>query len=281
MPMKRFFNYIKIFLKGIGQNNIPAHAAACAFYMFLSLVPFFGLLVSVLPYTGLSQETLVDFLSRYIPEALENLIITVTDDIYFASGAVLPVTIAITIWLASRSFFALIRGVEEISGSKNYSSFLKRSLIACLDTIGLVIAMLFVLAMLVFGKQIVEFIRTGMPLISPVIAFLIKFRFLFVILILSGVFSLIYRWVPGMKLGFGSLFPGAVAAAACWLLFSWLFSLFLNYGGGYSIYGSLAAIVICLMWMYWCMYIILLGAHLNIFIFALKTDRLNGEFADM
>lgn len=278
--MKKFKNYIKIFFDGIIQNNIPAHAAACAFYMFVSLVPFFGLLVSILPYTGLSQETLVGFLSRYIPNALEDLIISITDDIYFASGAVLPVTIAITIWLSSRSFFALIRGVEEISGSKNYSTFIKRSIIACLDTIGLIIAMVLVLAMLVFGKQIVEYIRTDVPFISPVIAFLIKFRFIFVILILSGVFSLIYRWVPGMKLGFGSLFPGAVAAAACWLLFSWLFSLFLNYGGGYSIYGSLAAIVICLMWMYWCMYIILLGAHLNVFLYALKTDRLNGESID-
>lgn len=278
--MKKLLNYIKIFFNGITQNNIPAHAAACAFYMFVSLVPFFGLLVSILPYTGLSQETLVGFLSRYIPHALEDLIISITDDIYFASGAVLPVTIAITIWLSSRSFFALIRGVEEISGSKNYSTFIKRSIIACLDTIGLIIAMVLVLAMLVFSKQIVEYIRTDVPFISPVIAFLIKFRFIFVILILSGVFSLIYRWVPGMKLGFGSLFPGAVAAASCWLLFSWLFSLFLNYGGGYSIYGSLAAIVICLMWMYWCMYIILLGAHLNVFLYALKTDRLNGETFD-
>lgn len=278
--MKKLFNYIKIFFDGIVQNNIPAHAAACAFYMFLSLVPFFGLLVSVLPYTGLSQDTLVSILSRYIPEALENLIINVTDDIYFASGAVLPIAVIITIWLASRSFFSLIRGVEEISGSKNYSSFLMRTFIACVYTIGLVVTMLLVLAMLVFGKQIIEYIRNGIPIISPVIAFLIKFRFVFVILILSGVFSLIYRWVPGMKLGFGSLFPGAVAAAACWLLFSWLFSLFINYGGGYSIYGSLAAIVISLMWMYWCMYIILLGAYLNIFIYALKTDKLNGEHYD-
>lgn len=278
--MKRLVNYTKIFFDGIVQNNIPAHAAACAFYMFVSLVPFFGLLVSILPYTGLSQQTLVDFVSQYIPNALEQLIVSITDDIYFASGAVLPVTIAITIWLSSRSFFALIRGVEEISGSKNYSNFFKRSFIACLDTIGLIIAMVLVLAMLVFGKQIVDYIRNGVPFISPVIAFLIKFRFIFVILILSGVFSLIYRCVPGMKLGFGSLFPGALAAAVCWLLFSWLFSLFLTYGGGYSIYGSLAAIVICMMWMFWCMYIILLGAHLNVFLYAVKTDKLNGEFFD-
>lgn len=275
--MKKFWNKISIFFDGVIQSNIPAHAASCAFYMFLSLVPFFGLLVSVLPFTGLQQSTLVHFLSRYIPAALENLILDVTDDIYVASGYVLPIAVVITIWLASRSFFSLIRGIEEISGSKNYSSFFKRTLIACIYTIGLVITMLLVLAMLVFGKQLVAYIRSDLPFISPVLSFFIEFRFLFAILILSGVFSLIYRWVPGMKLGLGSLFPGALAASSCWLLFSWLFSLFINHGGGYSIYGSLAAIVICLMWMYWCMYIILLGAYLNVFIFDVKNNRSDEE----
>lgn len=276
--MKKLTLSIKSFFDGIIQNNIPAHAASCAFYMFLSLVPFFGLLVSVLPYTGLSQRALINILSNYIPEALEALIVGITDDIYVASGLVLPLAIVVTIWLASRSFFSLIRGIEEISGSKNYTSFFKRTLIACLYTIGLVITMLLVLAMLVFGKQLVEFIEKGVPFISPVIAFLIKFRFIFVILILSGVFSLIYRWVPGMKLGFGSLFPGAIAAGICWLLFSWLFSLFINYGGGYSIYGRLAAIIISLMWMYWCMYIILLGAHLNVYLHERKRGISDDEF---
>ena len=278
--MKKLIKYTKEFIDGIGQNNLPAHAAACAFYMFLSLVPFVALLMSILPYIGVSQQDLIGYLSRYIPEALETMIISITDDIYFASDAVLPLTVVITIWLASRSFSALIRGVESVSGTKNYASFIRRSIIACLDTIGLVVAMLFILIMLVFGKYIINLIRTGVPIVSPVVSFLIKFRFLLVILLLSGVFTLVYRWVPGMKLGFGALLPGSVAAASCWLLFTWLFSLFIKFGNGYSTYGSLAAIVICLMWMYWCMYIILLGAQLNVFLFRLKSERNSGDTAD-
>ena len=63
-----------------------------------------------------------------------------------------------------------------------------------------------------------------------------------------------------------TLLPGAAGAAAAWLLFTWLFSLFIRCGGGFSTYGSLAAIIISLLWMYWCMYIILLGASVNEFI---------------
>lgn len=60
---------------------------------------------------------------------------------------------------------------------------------------------------------------------------------------------------------------GSIAAAGAWLLFTWLFSLYIVYGGGYTTYGSLAAIIITLLWMYWCMYIILLGAYINMYIY--------------
>lgn len=278
--MKKIFNHSKLYLNGIGQNNLSAHAAACAFYMFLSLVPFIGLAASILPYTGLSQDDLISYLSRYIPNALEDIIVSITDDIYLASGAVLPISVVTGIYLSSRAFSALIRGVEVLCGSKNYTPFLKRSLLACIYTIGIVLAMVLILAMLVFGKKLVSLISAEIPLVSPVIAFLIKFRFLFAILILSGIFTVIYRYVPEMKLGFGALLPGSVVAAGAWLLFTWGFSLFLKLGSGFSTYGNLATIIICLLWMYWCMFIILLGAYTNIYLFAVKTDRLNGEHFD-
>lgn len=279
--MKKLFNRTKLYLDGIGQNNLSAHAAACAFYMFLSLVPFVGLAVSILPYTGLSQQDLIGFLSSYIPGALEDIIVSVTDDIYLASDAVLPIAIITAIYLSSRAFSALIRGVEVLCGAKNYTPFLKRTILACIYTIGIIIAMILILAMLIFGKKMVALIGAEIPLVSPLIAFLIKFRFLLAVLILSGIFTVIYRYVPEMKLGFGALLPGSVFAAGAWLLFTWGFSLFLKLGIGFSTYGNLAAIVICLLWMYWCMFIILLGAYTNVFIFShkngAKSEEINNE----
>lgn len=279
--MKKFVDYSKEYLYGIGQNNLSAHAAACAFYMFLSLVPFVGLAASILPYTGLRQQDLIGFLSRYIPYALEDIIVSVTDDIYLASSAVLPLAIIAAVYLASRAFSALIRGVEVLSGAKYYTPFLKRTLLACVYTIAIIIAMVFILLLLIFSKRLVELIGTDIPLVSPAIALLIKCRFLLAIAILSGVFTLIYRYVPEMKLGFGALLPGSVFASGAWLLFTWGFSLFLKLGSGFSTYGNLAAIIICLLWMYWCMFIILLGAYTNVFIFNARLERKSGDACDI
>lgn len=112
--MKKIFNTINKFMIEISEDNINAHAAASAFYMFLSLVPFVALLTAIIPYTGLSQETLFNAVERYMPDALQAIIESVVTDIYFAPGAVLPLSILFTIWLSSRAFFTLIRGIEDI-----------------------------------------------------------------------------------------------------------------------------------------------------------------------
>lgn len=264
--MKKLFNTFKNFTVEISEDNINAHAAACAFYMFLSLVPFVALLTAIIPYTGLSQETLFEAIERYLPDALKTMLETIVSDIYFAPSAVLPLSIILTVWLSSRAFSALIRGIEDIFDSPKYSSYLRRSLTACVYTIGMIVFAIVILALMMFGQEIYEFIGSVLPSVSPALQLLVKLRFVLAFIVLTLIFLAIYKGIPGVKIKLLHLIPGAAGAAGVWLLFTWLFSLFIMYGSGYSTYGSLATIVISLLWMYWCMYIILLGAAVNQFI---------------
>ena len=95
------------------------------------------------------------------------------------------------------------------------------------------------------------------------VSLLMNFRFLFVWAVLILLFGLIYTYIPDTKLKFTEQVPGACFAAVVWSVFSWGFSMYVSYGNGYSIYGSLTIIVIIMLWMYFCMYIILIGAYLN------------------
>lgn len=270
--MKKLVDIIKRFTFQISENNINAHAAASAFYMFLSLVPFVALLSAIVPLTGLSQDTLFSAVERYIPSALQSIIESVVIDIYFAPGAVLPLSVLMTIWLSSRAFSALIRGIEDIFDSPKYSSYIRRSITACVYTVGMIAVAIIILALMVFGKDIYVLISKYIPAASEGLRLLVKLRFLVAFVILSIVFLAIYKGIPGIKLRIITLIPGALGAAGIWLLFTWLFSLFIRFGTGFSTYGSLAAIVISLLWMYWCMYIILLGASVNQFIYNAQEE---------
>ena len=58
--------------------------------------------------------------------------------------------------------------------------------------------------------------------------------------------------------------PGALIAASGWVLFSYFYSFYINNMGSLmTTYGSLTAIVLCMLWLYFCMNIVFLGAELN------------------
>ena len=171
--MKNIIAKIKVFTDGISRKNINAHAAASAFYMFLSLVPFIAIVTAIIPLTGLSQDTLLETIERYIPTALQSIIENVIGDIYFAPGAILPLSILIAIWLSSRAFSALIRGIEDIAEAPKYSSFLRRSLTACIYTVGIIAVMIILLTLMVFGQEIYQCLSAPRPGISPSLRLLI------------------------------------------------------------------------------------------------------------
>ena len=61
--------------------------------------------------------------------------------------------------------------------------------------------------------------------------------------------------------------PGAIFAAVCWLLFSFGFSLYFSNFSNFSyMYGSLAAIVLLMFWLYFCICILFIGAEINDFL---------------
>ena len=96
---------------------------------------------------------------------------------------------------------------------------------------------------------------------SPVIVFII-----IGILLLAAFFGLLYKFMPPGKRRYLDQLPGALSAAALWMLLSWAFSLYLNRFGPTSVYGSLATVALSLLWIYWCIAITLLGGVFNIWL---------------
>ena len=77
--------------------------------------------------------------------------------------------------------------------------------------------------------------------------------------------------MPNRKAGIFGQIPGALVAAVGWLLFSLLFALYVDRFSNYtSLYGGLSAIVVFMLWLYVCMYILLLGGEINLLVGRVK-----------
>jgi len=94
---------------------------------------------------------------------------------------------------------------------------------------------------------------------------IISIRTVALLVALSIFFLIIYLVIPNRKSNFFYELPGALLSAVGWTGFSYLFSFYIDNMGNYSYtYGSLTAIIICMLWLYACMYIMFIGAEVNV-----------------
>ena len=245
------------------KQNISAYAASIAFFFFLSIVPMLIMICTIIPYTPLTERHLVEAVTDMVPDMAAPLVVSLISDVYEKSAGIMSVAIIATIWSASKGVMALMRGLNAINSveeKRNY--FLVRG-IASLYTLVMLIVVILSLFLNVFGNQLVKLVLHRFPVLREFVSFLLHFRFLVVWVVLTVLFAAIYAYMPDEKLLFTEQIPGAMFTAVVWNVFSWGFSLYVNYSNTYGIYGSLSIIVIVLIWMYFCMYIMMIGAYLN------------------
>jgi hypothetical protein len=94
----------------------------------------------------------------------------------------------------------------------------------------------------------------------------LDFRSLLLLLLLTLLFAAMYALLPGRRNSFRKSLPGAALASSLWLTFSWLFSLYVEYFTRYTnIYGSIYALALGMLWLYFCISIFFYGAAWNQF----------------
>ena len=110
--------------------------------------------------------------------------------------------------------------------------------------------------------------------------FVILIRTVVSLLLLIVFFWALYLFVPDRKSRHISVeLPGAVMCAAGWMGFSYLFSFYIDHMSDFSaMYGSLTAVVLCMVWLYACMYLLFAGAEFNVIVSDVRVREAWVEF---
>ncbi len=245
------------------KQNISAYAASIAFFFFLSVVPMLMVICTIIPYTPLTEENLVEAVTDITPDLVDDLVESLIADVYDKSAGILSVAVIATIWSAAKGVMALMRGLNAVNGVEENRNYFVIRFIASFYTLVMLVAVILSLFIMVFGDQLVTLALHRLPQLQMVVSFFMSFRFMAVWVVLTLSFAAIYAYMPDKKQKFKEQIPGAAFASVLWSIFSWGFSIYVTYGNSYGIYGSLSLIIIVLIWMYFCMYIIMIGAHIN------------------
>ncbi len=254
--------------RSVSALRVPLYAANACFFLVLSVFPALLLLLGLLRYTPLEVERLGEMLSGILPEALlesaEELILITYDN---TSTTVLGVSAVTMLWSASRGLYGILTGLNAVYGAEENRGYFRTRLLSAGYTFAFLLVLLLTLGLHVFGTKLLGLLQN---VSTPRLRFLlgiIDLRFFLLLLLQSGIFTAMFMVLPNQKNKFWDSLPGALLASSGWLVFSDLFSVYVEHFAHLSnVYGSVYAVALSMLWLYCCMAIVFYGGALNRFL---------------
>jgi membrane protein len=254
-------------LRKVDSENIPIVAGGVAFFALLAGTP---LLIAVVSIYGLvsdpaTVEQQVNYLAKILPDDVRALLAQQLNEIVALSpsqlGAGAAISIVGSLWVGSKGTFYLFRSLNVAYGERETRGLVKLSVTAFVFTllfilgaviaIGAVAVLPAVLGLLGLGRHAETLIGVGR---WPALAGAVMITL-----------GLLYRFGPDRKApSWHWLAIGSITATLGWLALSYLFSLYVaRFGAFNETYGSLAAVVVLMVWLYLSASLVLLGALIN------------------
>lgn len=266
--INRILERITSLITYFSQQKIGIHAAGAGYFIVLSVFPLLVLLLALLRYTGLQVDTLTDLISAYLPDALipsaKRLILSTYRN---TSGAVVSLSAITGLWSASRGIYGLLTGLNAIYGVSENRGYLYTRSISVFYTFLFLLMLLVTLVLNVFGTTLLQAIHFENLSLLQFLWDIVDFRFLLMLLLQTGLFSAMFMALPNRRNTFRDSLPGALLASLGWLVFSDLYSIYVeNFSGYANVYGSVYAVALSMLWLYFCISIVFYGGALNAYL---------------
>lgn len=268
--MRGFFRiqYQKVrrLIQWVASFHVPLYAANAAFYIILSLLPTVMLIVCLVPLIGFSGEDLIVLFEGLVPDVLSPLLVRIIHDLSANStGILLSVSAIFAVWSSSSGVYCIQLGLNAIYGLRENRSYLHRRLLCVVYMLFLILALVLTMVVHGFGQDLSGFFANHNVPVLRFLGSVIQFRGLILFLLLSLLFTAMFCVFPNRKLRPSAALPGAALAAAGWLLFTQLFSLYAKNVSNQSVlYGSLSIVTLGMLWLYICISILFYGSVLNL-----------------
>ena len=266
--LKRGYAKFTEIINQVSDHHVGAYAAQTAYFFMLCMIPIILLLLTLVRYTPITKADVMSAVIRVFPSSVESMITTIVNQVYNQSMGIIPVTILVALWSAGKGVLAITTGLNCIYGCRETRNYVFLRIRSTIYTMTFLLVIILLLVLSVFGNTLNIFIAEHIPLVKNVADWLIEVRIVITPIVLMIFSLLIYKFLPNRRDKILRQLPGAVFAAIGWMIVSWIFSVYVDVFRGFSsMYGSLTTIVLIMLWMYFCMYSILLGGEVNVLMY--------------
>lgn len=267
-----FFSYL---VYRIGKDDASGLSAQLSYYFMLSLFPMLLFLLSIVPVVGVKQSTIRDLIKDHVPSDYAPQVSSIIGDIMDnASGGLLSIGLIAALWSASNGMTALMNAFNVAYDVEDSRNFVVAKLYSVLFTLAMIIVMPVALVLPTFGQQIGDLLFGPLGLGDQVKWLFDTIRFVLPVIVVLIAFMVLYTLAPNVKIKLLSVIPGAIFATIVFLGGSYLFGFYISNFANYSkTYGSIAGIIILMLWLYITGFIIIIGAEINAIFHQRKVVR--------
>lgn len=266
--MKAIYHFVRRLLEHISADHISAYAAQVSFFMVISAIPLFTMMIPLIRFlVPMSESSITNVVLSLMPNSpeLQSFISSILSDVFTnATGTIISISVLSTLWAASKGIYSMQMGLNSVAEVRETRNYFVRRFFAIGYTIGFVFILFFTIGILLFGNKIQLVFEYWFPLLVHFTSLIVLFRNGLSFVLFTSFFVIIFTLLPNQRFRFWRQIPGAAFAAIGWMIFSKIYSVYVDQLARFSyLYGSLAAIILLMLWLYICMYIVLVGAELN------------------
>ena len=264
-------DFLKLTYKEMNEDHVMAFAGNLTYKGLFAIFPFFTFLLSLLGLFNADDlvNTMVDKLSGIAPQSatkfIEGQLLSITQsqaESAFTFGAIISILLAL--WGVSGAFRSVMEAMNVMYEVEEDRPFWKVYGLSIFMSLAVIVLLVGALVLVIFGESIGVRVADLVGLGSVFATLWSILQWPVVALVVLFAFALIYYFAPAAKQRFRWISPGSILAFVFWLIFSLLFSLYASMAGSYNeTYGSLAGVIILLLYVYYSALIMLVGAEIN------------------
>jgi membrane protein len=259
---------VKKTVKEIGEDRIPSLAAETAYYFFFSLFPLLLFLTPLLGLVGNGQqlmESMLGRLSTTMPADTLSLLRRVLGEIITSSGnaGIMSVGVLLAAWSGSNIFGALMGSLNIAYDVSETRSWWKRQLLRI--GVLLIAGCTMIAATLIFlnGEGIARWVGSLIGLGDAAIAAWTVLQLVLAVALLVALGAIVFKLLPNVQQRWSHVFVASAITTLLWIVATVLFRFYVqNFGSYNKTYGTIGGVIILLSWMYYSMFVLLVGGEL-------------------
>ena len=246
-------------------HDVARDSAALTYYLLFAIFPLLIFVSTLLGVLELDIASITAVLTPILPSDVVDIIRTYLE--YVAanqSRQLLWFSLVFSIWFPMRSTGCLMHSLRKAFGRSAPENILLGQLRTLLFTIWMIFVIGLTLALVVVGRRALYFLSGFLPLSETFISVWGYLRFIILGLVMAISLGILYQLALGQRRPLREVLPGVGSSLAAWLLLSMAFSYYVENVARYAqLYGSIATIVVVLLWLYMSGQVLILGAELS------------------